>query len=449
MKALAKITRTAVAAIAVLLAAYAVWNWGAGTALWHTLKQQRRQGLPMSVADLAIPPVPLDRNAAPLLNRAFALLKRDRPAQLVAALARHRFDSGEGAETDCGLGRLHPAEQQRLTRAMAAPEIADALRLFEAAAARDACDFRSPYSDGSSAPMPHLEEVGQATRLLNARAWLLANAGQMGPALESIRIALRVANFLRREPLLISYRVHAGCEREALSCLNAVLNMGEPGALPADGIRALIRDVERHRDPVCSGLVFALDGERIILGRGVFDRLLRGEGSGGVGAPEIERVASVYARPMTRPLLKMDFRRYMIATAAYRARIQIPAHLWVTAAYPSRDVPRYCRITSAALPGIDRAMDLSLAVQTRIEMALVGLKAVLYHRRKQAYPASLAEAVDPDPLPLDPFTGSALRWQSDGKGFKVYSLGPNLADDGGRSHLPDGRTADLVWEVRR
>jgi len=63
------------------------------------------------------------------------------------------------------------------------------------------------------------------------------------------------------------------------------------------------------------------------------------------------------------------------------------------------------------------------------------------------YPATLSEMTpnDPDLIPQDPFDGQPLRYHRQGSGYILYSIGPDLKDDGGRRMT--GSTGDLVFAI--
>ena len=83
------------------------------------------------------------------------------------------------------------------------------------------------------------------------------------------------------------------------------------------------------------------------------------------------------------------------------------------------------------------------------DSAVVGLSCELYRSAHGDYPASLDELAReflPE-IPPDPFTGNPFvyRVTHEGEGFIVYSVGPNLTDDGGVSERDAGKD-DISWE---
>ena len=66
--------------------------------------------------------------------------------------------------------------------------------------------------------------------------------------------------------------------------------------------------------------------------------------------------------------------------------------------------------------------------------------------RHGEFPAEMA-ALAPaylDEIPTDRFSGQALIYQRTDEGFRIYSVGANMADDGGLDKVHDGD--DLVVE---
>jgi hypothetical protein len=78
-----------------------------------------------------------------------------------------------------------------------------------------------------------------------------------------------------------------------------------------------------------------------------------------------------------------------------------------------------------------------------------------YRLARGALPSSLGDLVPAylDIVPEDPFTGQPLRYEKLGRGFVVYSVGPDGRDDGGWEEPPydlrRGGQYDLTFTVER
>jgi hypothetical protein len=80
-----------------------------------------------------------------------------------------------------------------------------------------------------------------------------------------------------------------------------------------------------------------------------------------------------------------------------------------------------------------------------------------YKSRYGSYPKDLGELRSKLgwEIPVDPFSGKGFIYSKKGGGFFLYSIGPNLKDDGGkvREKTKDGSAPDedydIVWDVKR
>ena len=114
--------------------------------------------------------------------------------------------------------------------------------------------------------------------------------------------------------------------------------------------------------------------------------------------------------------------------------------------------------TGTSLPygeraSIARRLRYALGLQTKIDLAKIALAAELYHFRHGSYPVSAAALV-PDFLlsvPMDVMDGKPLRYECDGDRYRIWSIGNNEIDDGGK-FLPNTRrgagwdnAGDWVW----
>jgi len=95
--------------------------------------------------------------------------------------------------------------------------------------------------------------------------------------------------------------------------------------------------------------------------------------------------------------------------------------------------PRPNPASTVSPAGAQLLMESTVRSWTRRDVARVGLALEFCRSEKGECPAEL-DALAPEFLsevPSDPFTGKPLRYIKTDKGFVVYSVGPNLSDDGG------------------
>ena len=107
--------------------------------------------------------------------------------------------------------------------------------------------------------------------------------------------------------------------------------------------------------------------------------------------------------------------------------------------------------TGLLTPRISSALARRDNTQALVAMWRLGLALKRYQAAHGQYPATLADlqkALDWK-IPPDPFSGKPYVYRREGAGFLVYSVGPDMQDDGGRSQWDDKgkwhEHGDLVW----
>jgi hypothetical protein len=89
-------------------------------------------------------------------------------------------------------------------------------------------------------------------------------------------------------------------------------------------------------------------------------------------------------------------------------------------------------------PAVERVVSAATEADAGRLLARTALALTAFKAKTGSYPDKL-DALVPDFLPrvpLDAFSGRPLRMKRDGDGLVIYSVGPNLADDGGRPAEP-------------
>jgi hypothetical protein len=102
-------------------------------------------------------------------------------------------------------------------------------------------------------------------------------------------------------------------------------------------------------------------------------------------------------------------------------------------------------LTGGALGGLARSHVAVCDTLAGRDVSIVGLACQQHKSRHGAFPGALVDLV-PDILPrvpVDPFTGKDLVYRLTPDGFVVYSVGENLADDGGRGRHVGAD--DIAW----
>jgi len=97
---------------------------------------------------------------------------------------------------------------------------------------------------------------------------------------------------------------------------------------------------------------------------------------------------------------------------------------------------------SLLMPAIRNALRMEDAARVNIDLTDLTFALALYKQRHGAYPEKLDELVPKlvEKLPQDHFTGEDYHYRRTDEGFLLYSVGPNLEDDEGRTRdsMPTG-----------
>ena len=109
------------------------------------------------------------------------------------------------------------------------------------------------------------------------------------------------------------------------------------------------------------------------------------------------------------------------------------------------DIPRWDRVSPFYLDaeGLAGRIDVHLAQFDLMETALW----LEIHRRETgAYPETLS-SLEND-LPLDRFSGKSLIYRKEGGSYLLYSVGPDLKDNNGKTKRRRTGAYDVVWDPK-
>ena len=102
-------------------------------------------------------------------------------------------------------------------------------------------------------------------------------------------------------------------------------------------------------------------------------------------------------------------------------------------------------------PGVSQSNLKESQAAARQRLIRIGFALAIHQREQGEFPESL-DALVPDPLdelPLDPYTSQPFIYQrTEDAGFRLYSVGENLQDDGGASFDDEPPGDDIIIEVR-
>jgi len=387
------------------------------------LSRTRAAGFPVTLEELNAwyPEVPAADNAAVLYAEAFAAMAPVKPTD-TSFLERNR----------------------------------SVLPMLHDAGLRTRCRFPVDCTGGMRASLPHLTKLRSAGTLLTQTAIARSRMRQPAEAVELLLDAVRLANALESEPILVSQLVRSAILGMVVQAAEEVV--GTVGASPQDLARlqdALI-DAERRMSElrmVAGELPFGLS----IFGSAPPEMKLALENlDEGLRKEDTKLKEYVVSRrvPADRAeyVIQLDLVREMLSRGEGQRMAAIQS-LREGAATAQR---QGWLITPTLVPGLARGLERVLEARSRIRVAVVGI-AVERHRAASQRKVPLAlSSLSPEwipTLPNDPFDERPLRFKRlPSGGYVVYSIGPDQLDNGGRVRPPmagDVPNYDVTFSVAK
>ena len=382
------------------------FSWSA----WHTrvtgrrlearLQALRAAGDPVSLADLAARPIPPGDNADVALEDVAAEAEAIQKGLMEIFPKIGRPEGSMDAETQSkveALFRDHPRVVPRLLEAAERPDYAHAY------------DVSLPTTEFLSKLMDVIPKHRTAARVLAAWSMLLTSQEKRDEAIAVNVAGLKLSAHWSREPMLIGYLVSVATTRQALLGAAQVLRSGP---VAEESRRALDAELARRDD---------LDGYR---------RALR-----------VERSFSLtVCREFTRNMFWL--RGWLFNNALlmfidfYEEHLQRsePPSPGLAALGPPTSTRGYwhpLRPLADLLEPAVLAARRAAETQRAIVRALRVLNALQALPPDAPAPADLTTLGLPAAAILDPYTEKPLIVKKLPEGWLVYSVGPDLVDDGG------------------
>jgi hypothetical protein len=442
------------------------------------LERLRQAGIPTTFEELSLPDIPDEENGALLFRQAFEL--KDFLAEKYQDEWQYMPHDGTVPWDEVPVDK----KKRVVDLVLHDPDFARLYQLLEKASGMQ-CSFmtREQYEATSQAEQyesqRHLAKFRGCVRMLATRAQLQAENGEIDEALRTVLTAFKTASSLRNEPRLLSQLVRLASEGIAAYNLEEVLNSGRESTALYDSLMDEIR-AERKANLT----QYALGGE-IPGGPPHFSELRQaGETLSEEnirGRFEMEDrinkwVSDMYNLPRRRrdhraelTELLSDLRKEGPEQFWHREELihlQTMSTLYSLAGEPywkARDRLNELRDEFESIPGNRgfwtryllpprlRTFDSEARLDAQLGTAELALAVRIYKAKHKFYPSSLAQLV-PDilpELPKDPYTGEDFLYNPRGMTILIYSVGPNLKDDGGTSWEVTRRVADgdIVWKL--
>ena len=321
----------------------------------------------------------------------------------------------------------------------------EALELLHAGAAIEDCRYSVDLSGGFGTLAPNMSEIRRGVKLLKLEGILHAENGDGRLAVRSAISGFGIANSLAGQPGWIPQLIRAGCQDDAVSIIERVVNRTILTDEQLVELIECVRDSERISDISlalvshrCAGISFFRVPESVnpdYLGGGVPVRpvlaLYKALGLADADAVIYLDLVDRYLKAARLPLHE---RQEAVNAVSAKLQSTSKAHL----------------LLHAVMPPFPRVTTIEMRTIAHLRTAQVALALQRYRLAAGALPDKMADLVPAylETVPRDPFDGNDLRYKKLNTGFVVYSIGEDLSDDGGKEKPRKTRGQELPnWDV--
>lgn len=399
------------------------------------LAKLKRMGIPTEPEELRPnPPVPDAQNAALLYRRISEENKKI--GQLVTKRERDLISLNTGFAGDFAEYRAALKKYQT------------SFALIDQLPSRPRMDYKQDYSKGFPVEFEEFASVKNVAKMLTARSQFWIDSKQYDRALKDVETQFVIANHLSEEVTLIGALVSIAINAIADASLDRLLYAIQNNQTMLAKTEAML--VRRLKVPNIRRTFY---GE-MILGRvsvRTIDSWRFFDMMGGadpveptgmekswdrmtIGNPDVKRMFEARAVAMWRELFEkfpkddLDWQGFQKAFKDVEKKINADQSL------PNK-------INQVLFPVFDQAALAFAKLAATQRTALLSVK--LLRARASGLPKNLSKY---GTLAIDPMDGKPMRYLQRGKGFKVWSIGQDLIDQGGKRRVPgaSGQDYDIV-----
>ena len=421
-----------------------------GRELEARLAELKAQGMPLTMVEAAPEPVPDSQNAAVLYQKVFKVqFPPAKPTVLegsMGGLSAQELESFYEYLKD-----PNPELEAEVRALLARDQVQQALEILRRGSERPYSVFPVNWEDGAGAVFPHMGRIRAAAVMCAVNAQVLAKAHHVGEALDWCQVALRMSEHAAQEPTIIGQLVAVTMQSIIFNVMRGLLSNVDIAPATATDIDHSLTRFDLHtsyRQALKTEVAYSCWAfETLRTSPDMVQALL---------AHEAHTVSPLYFTCLARPIHKLDQLRLLnywehqvtLLSQPYRT-----VHERLRELYDALEKePAYLVLTRRFFPQFSRATQKRDVGVANIGLCRVALALKAYKYERGAYPDSLdrLEQTLDWQLPEDPFSGKDFVYRRHGEGFKLYSIGQDLEDDGGLPERDEeGKwrdDADIVWE---
>lgn len=429
----------------------------------------KAKGQPVSFSDLEGPPLPEGENAAVIYEQVFEKTKG-----IDKRLKLKDPKSGKTVELNF-FDVLDPEKRSKFPELMvearsATDEFEEVMPMIEEASKRPECRFDLGWEKGPDMDFHSLVQSKTTARLLAVRAYLKATDGDIDEAVRSLELGFALSRLADDQPTIIGLLIssaHIDWTTDGLR------ESASAGKFTDEQAKSLYEALPKgDRSELASK---ALMSERVVCGFWAFKQE-------SIYGPAHYNTPRYDDRPepsfkwlrrnrvvgyLFRPFAYADELLYLNNTSKAVEDVKLPYRELKAKGLPEREdyvhggkddsLPWYAFTTRLF------QRDLYVAIASSRDMGdanlngdLLFLAAIAFKDRFGSYPASLSELRSrlEWEIPQDPFSGKDFGYRQEGDGFTLWSIGPDLVDEGGRLKWGrhegiDGRSGDIIWRLEK
>lgn len=281
--------------------------------------------------------------------------------------------------------------------------------------------FPIDYSLGHQTLMPHTQNSRNLARILQLDLEVKAHRNDAAGAAKTLKALFVLSRCTKHEPIIVAQLVGVamdGVAKKSLSEKLCLLSFEEGD----------LRDFRSHLQAIrpVQSVRIALLGERAM------------------GFAGMQDLSVIDPKMPKKPAMASDARAFLEYMSRYIAALdrEFPDALDEVQKIESdlnhetdnllKSVQRV--LTMLLVPATGALFEAIAKDMSTTAAADAGIAIEFYRRETGKIPSSLGALVPKylSSVPIDPFTGNPMIYKIDEKGFKIYSIGKNKVDDGGR-----------------
>ena len=331
----------------------------------------------------------------------------------------------------------------------------EALKFFAQGAQYEQSRYPIDLTKGPDTLLPHLIGIKHGMQLAEMAAILDAENNDEKQAADDVLIILSLARSLKAEPVLISQLVRTAGIPLAVAALEQVVNRT---TLPPESLSGLSKAFQNMEDYDARGEGFSrsMTGElamhlALLNNPAKLVRDLSTAGATDLSDQQcrrlVEHLKQAASLKEEHDYLDTTFQQLLSARKeAFPGRLKVVADLIRQRVTEATD--RGLLLNVWLSDGLDKHVNREARCLANFRLAMTAVALEQFRAaHNNRYPAGLSELAPSylNAVLTDPFDGQPLRYRKQDAGYVLYSIGPDLKDDGGKPM--NGKGGDIVFTV--